>query len=375
LPGNEFNTYAYGKMPDGRLIFGGVNGLTIFDPKDLSPNADPPKVQLTFLSVNGLPADPRDPAALLTRGIEFTETLELSYVQNNLVLQFAALDYAKPQRNQFQFYLEGAEPEWAHRGFEHTAQYLNLSPGAYTFQVKGSNSDGVWNEVPTALRIVIRPPWWASWWAYALYALLAAGAAYGFYQIQLRRRLEHAETLRLQELDQVKTRLYTNITHEFRTPLTVILGVTEQVRQYLAQQGAKAQQSLLEMVQRNGSQLLQLINQLLDLSKLEAGSMTLQLQRGDVVAFVRYITESFHSYATGQGVQLHFQTDAPAIDMDYDPEKIQVIGSNLLSNAIKFTPSDGHIYVQIKQFEQKKQAWLSLRVKDTGVGISPEKLP
>jgi len=375
LPDNEFNTYAYGKMPDGRLIFGGVNGLTIFDPKDLSPNTQAPNVRFTSLFVNGLPADPRDSAALLTRGVEFTETLELSYHQNNLVLQFAALDYAKPERNSFQFYLEGAESAWVHRSFEHAAQYLNLSPGTYTFKVKGSNSDGVWNEAPATLRIVIRPPWWASWWAYALYVLLAVGAVYGFYQIQLRRRLDHAETLRLQELDQVKTRLYTNITHEFRTPLTIILGVTEQVKEYLAQQGAQAQQSLLETVQRNGAQLLQLINQLLDLSKLEAGSMALQWQRGDVVAFVKYITESFHSYASGQGVQLHFLTDVPTAEMDYDPEKIQVILSNLLSNAIKFTPGNGHIYVQIKEFEQKKQGWLSLRVKDTGVGISPEKLP
>ncbi len=376
LPGNEFNTYAYGKMPDGRLVFGGVNGLTIFDPKDLSVNAQPPQVLLTALHINGRLVDPRDSASLLTRGIEFTESLELGYAQNNLLFQFAALDYAKPQRNQFQFYLEGAESEWVHRGFEHTAQYLNLSPGTYTFKVKAANSDGIWNDAPDhPAHRDPPPPWYASWWAYTLYVLLAAGAAYGFYQIQLRRRLDHAETLRLQELDEVKTRLYTNITHEFRTPLTVILGVTEQVKQYLAEQQAKAQTALLETVQRNGSQLLQLINQLLDLSKLEAGSMTLQLQRGDVVAFVKYITESFHSYATGRGVQLHFLTDSPAVEMDYDPEKLQMIVVNLLSNAIKFTPSGGHIYVQIKEVAQKKKPWLSLRVKDTGVGIAPEKLP
>ena len=375
LPGNEFNTYAYGKMPDGRLVFGGVNGLTVFNPRDLSSNTQPPKVRLTALRINGLPVGPRDSAALLPQGIEFTETIELSFSQNNLLFQFAALDYAKPERNQFRFFLEGAEAEWAHRGFEHTAQYLNLSPGTYTFKVKAANSDGVWNDVPATLRIVIHSPWYASRWAWALYFLMAGSAAYGFYRSQLRRRLEHAETRRLQELDQVKTRLYTNITHEFRTPLTVILGVTEQVKQYLAGQGAKKQELLVETVQRNGSQLLLLINQLLDLSKLEAGNMTLQLQRGDLVVFVKYITESFHSYATGQGVQLHFLSDVPALEMNYDPEKMQMILANLLSNAIKFTPAGGHIYVQIKEVVQKKQPWLSLRVKDTGTGIAPEKLP
>lgn len=374
LPGNEFNMYAYGKMPNGRLIFGGVNGLTIFDPKDLSPNTSAPGVYLTAMRINGLPVEPNDSTALLTQGIEYTGTLHLSHAQNNLVLQFAALDFANPERNQFQFFLEGAEAAWSHRGFEHTAQYLNLSPGTYTFRVKAANSDGVWNDVPATLRIEISPPWYASWWAYALYALLVIATAYTFYQTQLRRRLAQAETLRLRELDLVKSRLYNNITHEFRTPLTVILGVSEQVKQFLKEQGAKGQTALLEQVQRNGSQLLRLINQLLDLSKLESGKMTLHWERGDVVTYLRYITESFHSYAAGQGIQLHFASETDSIEMDYDPEKLQTILVNLLSNAIKFTPSGGRILVQIEETEEKSEPWLSLQVQDTGTGIESEKL-
>ena len=152
--------------------------------------------------------------------------------------------------------------------------------------MKAANSDGVWNDVPATIRIVIHSPWYASRWAWALYFLMAGSAAYGFYRSQLRRRLEHAETRRLQELDQVKTRLYTNITHEFRTPLTVILGVTEQVKQYLAGQGAQKQGLRGEKVQRNGSQVLLLINQLRDLSKHEAGNMTIQWQMGELGVLV-----------------------------------------------------------------------------------------
>lgn len=375
LPNDEFNTHAYGTMPDGRLIFGGVNGLTIFNPKDLSPNAKLPTVRLTALRVNGALVEPLDSTGLLAQGIERTQMLELTHHQNNLVLQFAALDYASPKRNQFRFYLEGAEPEWAHQGFDHTAQYLTLAPGTYTFYVKAANSDGTWNKEPVALRIVIRPPWYAAPWAYALYALLVAAAVYAVYRVQLRRRLAQAEAKRLRELDLVKNRLYTNITHEFRTPLTVILGVTEQVEHTLQAQGLKTQALLLEQVKRNGAQLLQLINQLLDLAKLESGNMTLHLQGGDVVGFLRYVVESFHSYAIGQGLQVHFESGQASLDMDYDPEKLQTVIVNLLSNALKFTPPGGQVFVKLETIAQEGETWLSLQVRDTGPGIAPKKLP
>lgn len=376
LPGDEFNVYAYGAMPDGRLIFGGVEGLTIFNPKQLSANPHPPRVRLTALRVNGQPVDPRNSAAVLANGIEYTGQIELDHRQNNLVIEFAALDYANPLRNQFRFYLEGAEPEWTHQGFHHTAQYLNLSPGAYTFRVKAANSDGVWNDTPVSLRITILPPWYASPWAYALYVILVVASVYAFYRVQLRRRLEQAEAIRLREIDLVKTRLYTNVTHEFRTPLTVILGITEQVRQYLLGQGAQAQGLLLEQVKQNGAQLLQLIHQMLDLSKIEAGRMVVHWHYGDVVTFTRYIVESYHSFAASNGVELHFTADISALHIDYDPEKLQTILVNLLSNAIKFTPPGGRVEVRLLQKEgHTAPAPVLIRVADTGPGIPAEKLP
>ncbi|MCK6690482.1 MAG: ATP-binding protein [Thermoanaerobaculia bacterium] len=379
LPGDEFNVYAYGSMPDGRLMFGGVEGLTIFNPKQLLPNPHPPRVRLTALRVNGHPLDPRDSAAILANGIEYTERIELGHRRNNLVVEFAALDYANPLRNQFRFYLEGAEPPWTHQGFNHTAQYLNLSPGAYTFHVKAANSDGVWNDTPVSLRIVILPPWYASPLAYALYAILVVAGVYGFYRVQLRRRLEQAEAIRLREIDLVKARLYTNITHEFRTPLTVILGITEQVRQYLFGQGAQAQGLLLEQVKQNGYQLLRLINQMLDLSKIEAGKMAVHWQYGDMVVFIRYIVESYHSYAISRGLELHFTADIAALPMDYDPEKMQTILVNLLSNAMKFTSPGGRIDIGLSQKKVQEghaePVAVLIRVSDTGPGIPAEKLP
>ncbi len=377
LQENEFNTYAAGKAPDGALLFGGVNGLTIFHPADVNVNKSPPAVRITGLKINGLATDPRDSAALLRTDIQFSEALELPFSKNNITLQFVALDFTQPERNRFRFYLEGAEPEWAHEGFEHTAQYLNLPPGHYVFKVKGANSDGVWNDTPVTLRITILPPWYRSTLAYLLYALLFGGSCYAFYRFQLSRRLEHAENARLKELDQVKSRIYTNITHEFRTPLTIILGMAEVLEKSgsSSSTGASATATATALIQRNGQNLLTLINQLLDLSKLETGKMALHRTRGDIVSFIKYLGESFHSFAAGKGVQLHFLSEIPELEMAFDREKIQAILFNLLSNAIKFTPEGGHVYLQIGEKEEKRQRLLSLRVKDTGIGIAAEQLP
>jgi signal transduction histidine kinase len=173
------------------------------------------------------------------------------------------------------------------------------------------------------------------------YFLIIGGSMYAFYQYELKQRLQQAESLRLKELDEVKTKLYTNITHEFRTPLTVILGMAQQVidnpKVYF--------NDGLKMIIRNGQNLLMLVNQMLDLSKLESGKLTLHYQRADIVSFLRYIVESFHSLAENKGVQLHFIPDSEPLIMDFDEVRLQQIISNILSNAIKFTPKGGHVYV------------------------------
>ena len=373
LQENEFNTYAAGKAPDGALLFGGVNGLTIFQPSDLNASKPPPAVRITGLKINGLSIDPRDSAALIRSDIQFLETLEFPFSNNNITLQFVALDLTQPDRNRFRFYLEGAEPEWAHEGFEHTAQYLNLPPGKYVFKVKGANSDGIWNETPVALHITILPPWYRSSLAYLIYALLFGGGIYSFYRFQLSRRLEHAENARLKELDQIKSRIYTNITHEFRTPLTIILGMADTLEK--GGSNGESSKNATALIKRNGQNLLTLINQMLDLSKLETGKMSLHRTRGDIISFIKYLGESFHSFASTKGVHLHFLTEIPELEMAFDREKIQAILFNLLSNAIKFTPETGHVYVQISEKEAKQQRWLSIRVKDTGIGIAADQLP
>ena len=370
LQDNEFNTFAASKLPSGKLLFGGVNGLTVFNPKDLNSSTAPPTVRLTSLRINGVVASPRDTNALLKKDIAFLERLELPYSQNSLVLQFAATDYTTPQRNQFAYYLEGAEAEWAHRGFEHTAQYLNLAPGTYTFRVKAANSSGVWNEQSISLIIVIHAPWYRTWWAYLIYAGLFAMPGYYFYTNQLQRKLEHAEAERLKGLDDFKNRFFTNITHEFRTPLTVILGASGQVE-------AKVGDDLkgpMKLIRRSGENLLRLINQILDLSKLESNTLKANYVQGDVLPYLRYIAESLHSLANAQNVMLRVESDQAKIVMDYDPERLLQIGYNLLSNAIKFTPGGGKVTIRA-ELTDAKMPGLRLTVTDTGAGIPAEDLP
>jgi signal transduction histidine kinase/CheY-like chemotaxis protein/ligand-binding sensor domain-containing protein/AraC-like DNA-binding protein len=383
LPDNEFNTYAAAKSPTGELLFGSVNGLTVFDPKTISGNVQPPGVRLSGLEINGKRVGPRDDAsgkAVLEKDIAFVERLELSHSQNNLVLHFTATDFTSPGRNQFAFYLEGAEQPWIHRGFQHSAQYLNLAPGKYRFWIKAANSNGVWNEQPISLEIIIRPPWYRNWAAYFFYAALLAGAAFLFYKTQLRQKLEQAEAARLRELDAFKSRFFTNITHEFRTPLTVILGNLEMMKLEIDKALSEMQIfnfliSKISVTRRNAENLLRLINQLLDLAKVEARALQLNYIQGDVPAYLRYIAESLHSLAETRSVTLRVESSKDSIVMDYDAERLLHIVHNLLSNAVKFTPPGGKVALRADLADFHNLPGLKITVSDTGTGISAEDLP
>ncbi len=366
LQDNEFNTYASFKSPDGRLFFGGVNGLTVFDPKQLTRLSDIPKIEFTNLSVNGIDVGTRDSSLRFTTDISFLPEIDLAHDQNNLSVDFAVFDFTSPDRNQFMYYLEGAEKPWVHKGFDHSAQYLNLSPGSYTFWLKGANSSGIWTTDPLKLKITIRPPWYLAWPAIILYVLLFILAGFLFNQYQLIQRLKTAEAKRLKNLDQFKSRFYTNITHEFRTPLTVILGITRQLID-------KSKENIhpLSLIRRNGENLLRLINQILDLTKLESNELKLNYLQGDILAFIKYIAESLHSLANTQNVMLKVESSQGSVVMDYDPERLMQIIHNLLSNAIKFTPSGGKVTISVNiEGEQ-----LLIVVADTGIGIPKDMQP
>ena len=251
-----------------------------------------------------------------------------------------------------------------------TARFTNIPAGDYVFRVKAQSEAGYWTPKITTIDIRVLPPWWQTWWAYLLYLAVILAILYSIYHFRLNQKLAKAETQKLQELARVKTELYTNITHEFRTPLTIIKGMASQIKTT-----PKEAESL---IRRNSSHLLHLVNQLLDMSKMEAGKMELSLIQNNIIAFLRYLTQSFQSYAAIQDIQLSFVSEDEEVLMNYDAEKLQHIVANLLSNAVKFSPKNTTVVLHTALIETKTEAdttWLQIKVIDKGMGIAETQIP
>lgn len=377
-----FERDAIFKSEAGEIFIGGRCGFHYFDPQLLdNSNVAPPLVRITGFEL--LDAD--GPESRFEPSVMQGKPIELAYDEDVFMFSFSILDYNDPSANRLEFMLEGLDKDWRMAGQDLKATYVKVPTGNYRFRVRGANSYGVWGE-EISVALAVSPPWWLTWWAWAIYAFLVAGAIYMAYRLLLSRKMEKAETLRLKELDTVKNRLFANITHEFRTPLTIILGMAERGRAQIGalheadKSGSNLPNSLLsnfELIERNGTNLLGLVNQMLELAKMENGTVGLDMVHGDVVAYLKYVTSNFQALAAEKHLGLHFLSDLDELTMDYDAEKLQRVLSNLLSNALKFTPQDGNIYVSIAQQEHWEQHTSSLliKVRDTGAGIAPDKLP
>ncbi|MDX2070971.1 MAG: two-component regulator propeller domain-containing protein [Haliscomenobacter sp.] len=384
LLNDGYDAFSYYQSPyTGHLFFEGPQGLDIFHPDSIRPDPVVPNVVFTdFLVSNKAVSIKKDEKAtredyLLPESISTIKKIVLPYRFKIIGFKYAGTHYANPQKNHYAYKLGGFDENWQYIGNQGQITFTNLNPGKYTLQVKASNADGVWNEKTCSIQIIILPPWWRTWWAYLLYVITFVGIILGVFRyqqerwlLQARLQMEQREAERLKELDAVKTSLYTNITHEFRTPLTVILGANDQI----AQEPEQWVKPGTEMIRRNGKQLLNLINQMLDLRKLETGNMPIHWIQGNIVEYLRYLFDSFHSLAESKSIGLHFLAKKEAIVMDYDSEKILLILNNLLSNAIKFTPSAGQIYLQVDQVADLGGA-IEIKLRDTGIGITEDNLP
>ena len=337
-----------------------------FHPDSLKPNTETAPVYFTEFYQNLEAQIVGLAGSILEFSPRYLEKIRLKYDQADFGFGFTMPCFYKSDQIEYFYRLEPYHREWQSNGTRNVLQFTNIRPGNYTLRVKGRTASGIWSTNEASIKIRISPPWWQSWWAYSLYILGALTAIYFIYRFNLKRQVEIQETVRLQELDSLKTRLYTNITHEFRTPLTVIMGVAD---------GLKNSPQERKLIRRNSSNLLRLINQLLDLSKLDSGTMNIDLAQGDVIHYLRYLTESFHSLAVERNIDLQFETDLKELIMDFDEVKVQHIIYNLLSNALKFTPEGGRVRIHTGVREQNGHKKLLVTISDSGIGISKEQLP
>lgn len=366
----------------GQMYYGSTRGFVQFDPDEIIDNPYLPVPTFTALQVLNKTVHVGDTVngnVILSRPLHMVKDITLTHEDKSFSIEFAALHYSNPARNQYAYMLQGQDKDWirtdAGRRF---ASYSNLPAGKYILKVKASNNDGVWNETPATLEIIVLPPWWETGWAYGLYTLLLVLAMYVVYRIIQARQRYHRQILterlkaeKARELDQIKSRFFTNVSHEFRTPLTLII---DPLRYLVTKDDATNKEKLhYNVMYRNAQRLLSLINQFLDFRKLESGKMELNSQRQDIVAFVRNTAGAFDFQAQERNITFMVTADPPDIMMGFDADVVGKVLYNLLSNAFKFTPEGGSISVDVKR-ERETPGSVVLTVTDTGSGIPAEKL-
>ncbi|PSR14719.1 MAG: hypothetical protein C7N36_02950 [Bacteroidetes bacterium] len=365
----EYNFNAYYKTRAGELLFGGINGFTLFDPQTIQPNTFIPPVVFTELRKNNNIVEIHEESSCLTKSINETESITFKYNEANFTINFAALDYFSPENNHYAFKLEGLDRDWKYNVGKTAATYTIQREGRYVFRLRGANSDGVWNPQERQLEVIVLPPPWRTWWAYLLYLAALAGVIYSLVRfVRLRHSLQLQQIAKQQqeELHEVKLRFFTNITHEFRTPLTLILGP---LKDLLAKKNhAEGVHQQLSLIERNAQRLLNLVNQVLTFRKLMTDHEPLKIVPGDIGLFLHEIFLSFQETAQLRKIDYSFQVSPAEIKAWYDPDKLEKVFFNLLANAFNFTPDGGQIALRIAQLD----TYIEVRVEDNGPGIDPE---
>lgn len=408
---NEFNRISHYQEPDGRLYFGGLNGITAFDPRDFEhekPATSSPLRITSFLQFD------RDADTIVdkTQEVLATNTITILPDDRSSILDFALLNYAS--KTVFAYQFKGIDKNWNYQ-LEPTLRLSNLPYGDHQLLIKAQAANGQWSANTLAIKLAVVRPFYLSTWFLALLVGLVIAGSWGWvrwrswvYQQEQQRlqtqikqataRIEQdkatiaQQAQILQQLDQTKSRFFANISHEFRTPLTVILGMANELKRYHPNENPQRLRQAASLIERNGTDLLRLINQILDLSKIEAGEMPLKLVQTDLVSFIRYVGESFHSVAIRKNIQLQIISEQTSCEADIDKDKLQDIISNLLSNALKFTPAGGRVilllhiqegwhslspqayYEEIIPTNHLTEEWIQISVSDTGVGIDPTNL-
>lgn len=381
LQGPAFNENAALKTRQGEIIFGGANGFNLFDPAKLKINTTTPQVVLTGLQVFNKAIETGDTIrshVILQKAISETDTITMRYDENIFTIEFAALGFINAHKIRYAYRMKGFNDNWLYTdGNTRKATYTNLDPGKYTFYVKASNERGVWNEQAIAVTIIVLPPFWLSPLAYLVYILIGLVILYVarrmiIQQAKMRFALEQErkEASRMRELDIMKIRFFTNVSHEFRTPLSLILTPLEGMIKTAKE---PAQLSQYQLIHRNARRLLNLVNQLLDFRKMEVHELKLHATEGDIIQFIEETAGSFTDIAEKKQIRFAYAATLKHLYTCFDHDKLERIIFNLLSNAFKFTSEKGTVSVAINTLWQGAETLLEIKVTDSGIGIPPNR--
>ncbi|WP_243739336.1 hybrid sensor histidine kinase/response regulator transcription factor [Flavicella sediminum] len=369
---NDFSPNSGLKLKNNQFYFGGLQGITTFNSDKIIKNEYAPKVLLSDLKLKNETVKVGDDNEILSKSIIYTTKIKLAYDNANFSISYSLPSYVNPSGNSYAYRLRGLDDTWTYTEQKEAFFTLQTS-GSYVFEVKGANNDGVWNENSTSLEIIVTPAPWKTWWAYTTYFICICGAFYAIYwilqskaRLQHKLALEYVESKRNKELNNAKLQFFTNISHEFRTPLTLILGPLQQILNNYT--GTNAIYKRLKIIEGSADHLLRLINRLMDFRKLESDQFELEAAEGNIVKFLREIFLSFSEYAKLGAYEYTFSTSQNKISMYYDRYKLERVFYNLISNAFRYTEKGGSIAISITTEDGE----LVVKIKDSGVGIADE---
>ncbi len=369
IPGNTFSDNSACVAPDGRLLFGSIYGFVVVDPDQLGFHDSQyvPQVCLTGLRINGLLQTSTTEDSPLTTDIAYTTAISLEHQQNNIEVSFSTFDFPSGGSVKYSYCLEPYSSEWSTPSAQNSATYKNLPPGDYTLKIKACNAMGVWGERVTQLAVHVEPPLWESTWAYLLYVAVILAIIIVLMRMLRKINSLHNSITVEKQLTDYKLVFFTNISHEFRTPLTLIQGALEKLEDCQLPRDAA---SSVKTIGKSTHRLLRLINQLLEFRKMQNNKMSLALEEVDVVAFLRNIFQTFEESAESKSMTYRFETSADEFRTFIDRGNLDKVVYNLLSNAFKYPPAGGTVRLVFAADDAKKQ--MTVSVIDTGVGISSE---
>lgn len=388
----NFRKFAYAKDHNGLMYFGGIKGFNVLDPNSIEENKYMPSAEIVDFKLFNQSVKPGEEvlgSVILDQSIENTNKITLKNKHNTFAFEFSAMHYASPNQNNYAYMLEGFDEDWIYADSKKRfAPYSNLEAGTYTFKVKASNNDNIWNEDFKSLEIKVLPPLWKSWWAYLIYVGLFVIIMWLFrryilidQEYQNKLRFEKIESEKIKEVNKIKLEFFTNVSHEFKTPLTLLLGPIKELIN--SKETSNKVKDSLVLMERNANQLFKLINQIMEFRKVETKDLKLYPTKGDLVNFCKEEVFSFKVLADKKNINLTFESSEYSIDGFFDWDKMETILNNLISNSLKYSNEGEKVKVSLSLLSTKNvnnistestPKFVRIIIEDTGEGIPQNQL-